>query len=406
MTEPPFPPTSTASAGDSRPVLAVITGHLTPYRIHINRRMAREMPGFRIATLVTKNQSTLWKAQEVPEIGTVMFDHTSLDWEQEPWIPHLRHEWEKAGQVREWLESNPVSAVICAGYDEIPNLVAARWCRKRGIPCFVYGDSNIRGRTATGLKLKLKAVIVPRLVRRFRGVMCCGRLGRQFFERYGADPRTIFYVPLEPDYAQIEALSNEQVASACLKHGLAPGRRRMVMCARLVGLKRTDQVVEAFKAIAAERPEWDLVIIGDGPERADAESRVTAGLKERIRFLGSISDMAEIGAIYRASDCLVLASMMDAWALVINEAACAGLAIISSHVVGASAELVRDGVNGAIYQAGDLDGLTRAMRKVTDAAAIDRLRAASPGILADWRREADPVQGVRDALKWAGARGA
>lgn len=397
------PPEPTTPASDTRPVLAVITGHLTPYRIHINRRLARELTSHRIATLVTKNQSTLWRAEQVPEIGTVMFDDTSIDWEQQPWLPHLRNEWKKAVQVRRWLRANPVAAVICAGYDEIPNLVAARWCRRRGIPCFNYGDSNIRGRTAVGLKLRLKRIIVPQLLRQFRGVMCCGSLGREFFESFGARPESIFYVPLEPDYAQIESLAPERIQEVCARHQLTTGRRRLVICARLVTLKRTDQVIEAFKTVAGLRPDWELIIIGDGPERAACEALVPTELKSRIRFLGMIADMAEIGAIYRASDCLVLASMMDAWALVINEAACAGLAIVSSHVVGASAELVRDRVNGAIYPAGDLPALTDALRFATDPAHIDRLKAATPAILAQWRADADPVDGVRRALAWAGA---
>ena len=59
----------------------------------------------------------------------------------------------------------------------------------------------------------------------------------------------------------------------------------------------------------------------------------------------------------------------------INEAAAAGLAIISSNVVGASAELVRDGVNGYLFPPGDLEALTRAMLDISSPGITDRMRA-------------------------------
>jgi glycosyltransferase involved in cell wall biosynthesis len=95
---------------------------------------------------------------------------------------------------------------------------------------------------------------------------------------------------------------------------------------------------------------------------------------------------------------LVLPSDYEPWALVINEAAAAGLAIISSSVVGAAAEILRDGVNGRSFAPGDKDALAVAMLEVTDQSTLLKMKSASPGMLADWRRRGDPVQGLREAL--------
>ncbi len=109
-----------------------------------------------------------------------------------------------------------------------------------------------------------------------------------------------------------------------------------------------------------------------------------------------------VSSVYRAGDALCLPSEYEPWALVINEAVAAGLAVVASDVVGAAAELVRDGVNGKIFKSKDLADLTSALRFVTDPARIDALRAGSEGVLADWRRRGDPVEGVRNALRSAG----
>src|SRR4029079_1075716 len=109
-----------------------------------------------------------------------------------------------------------------------------------------------------------------------------------------------------------------------------------------------------------------------------------------------------LSAIYRGSDVLVLPSQYEPWALVINEAAAAGMAIVSSGVVGASAELVRDGVNGRLFPPDDLEALTECLLDVTGPDRITGMQAASPIILEEWRRLGDPIDGLRKALSSAG----
>jgi glycosyltransferase involved in cell wall biosynthesis len=107
-----------------------------------------------------------------------------------------------------------------------------------------------------------------------------------------------------------------------------------------------------------------------------------------------------ISAICRASDVLCLPSDYEPWALVINEAAAAGQAIVASQVVGAAAELVRDGLNGRVFPTGDLKALVATLFEVTAPNRIDAMRANSAAILADWRARADPIDGLRAALKF------
>jgi glycosyltransferase involved in cell wall biosynthesis len=387
---------------DSRPLLAMITGHLTPYRVHLNTRLASELTEMRLATLVTKSRSTMWSASPIPAIGTVLLDDSDRDWWEAPWGAFFRHEWKVARATVAWLNANKPSAIITAGHDEIPVNAAVWWARRRRVPVFLTADSNIRSDTSRGLKRLLKRIVLGVQMRRYTGMLPCGSLGRAFFEYYGADPKSIFPAPLEPDYAQIESVSAQEVAAARSKHALAENRRRIICVNRLVGLKRVDQVIAAFAAIAAERRAWDLVIVGDGPLRADLEGRVPAEHKERVKFLGHVADMREIGALYKASDVLVLASMHEAWALVVNEAMAAGCAIVVSDVVGAAPELVREGENGFTFPPGDLDALTDRLRKASAATAIDGLKAGSSRVLAAWRKTADPVGGVRSALRWCG----
>jgi glycosyltransferase involved in cell wall biosynthesis len=333
----------------------------------------------------------------VPEINPVLFGkgHPVAEQSRPRW---MLSDWHKAGRIITWLKANRARAVIIGGYNDLTRLRLLRWCRRAGVPCYVFADSNIHADTAKGLKRLVKNALVRWVVRQAAGIMPCGTAGQRFFERYGLRPECCFIVPYEPDYELIRTLPESDIARARADFGLDEGRKRLVACARLIPHKRIDLAIDAFSAIAPERSEWDLVIIGDGPERAALEVRVPVGLKSRITWCGFIGEQSRISAIYRASHILICPSDLEPWGVVINEAAAAGLAIVASSAVGAAAELVRDGVNGRMFPAGRLPALIDALRDATAPEVTSRYRAGSVEVLADWRHRADPIQGIRHAM--------
>jgi glycosyltransferase involved in cell wall biosynthesis len=92
----------------------------------------------------------------------------------------------------------------------------------------------------------------------------------------------------------------------------------------------------------------------------------------------------------------------EPWGVVVTEAVAAGLAVAASDVVGAAADVVEDGVNGRIFRRGEAGHLTACLLDLTDPRNTDAAKAASRGVLARWRAEADPVEGLRRALASAG----
>ena len=73
------------------------------------------------------------------------------------------------------------------------------------------------------------------------------------------------------------------------------------------------------------------------------------------------------------SDCLILPSTFEPWALVVHEAASTGMGIICSDAVGASVHLVQDGYNGYIVETGDVNELAQAMSRFTELSNSERL---------------------------------
>jgi len=385
----------------SRPAVAIIVNSLPPYRAHVHRRIAREIPEIEIWTIATHTPvNDRWNYNASADIRPISFSDGQPASIQGS-AKHALAEWRKAGRIIAWLKEHHVRAVVCLGYNDAGRLRIIRWCKRNHVPLFVWGDSNIRGDFVTGWRRFAKQLVLGRVIDACTGLFPCGELGRQFFARYGGERRPMFFFPVEPDYDLITQLPPERIEQIRQQYGLSRQRRRLIFSARMVQAKRPDLCIDAFIAIAEQRPQWDLVMVGEGILREQLAQRIPHKLRERVTWTGFVDDQSVVSALYRLSDVLVLPSDYEPWALVINEAAAAGLAIVSSDVVGASYELVRDHVNGRLFPITNLPALVEALLDVTDPAHIDNMKAASADILAQWRQRGDPIAGLRAALQHA-----
>jgi glycosyltransferase involved in cell wall biosynthesis len=114
--------------------------------------------------------------------------------------------------------------------------------------------------------------------------------------------------------------------------------RRVIACiGRLDRQKGVDWLLEAMPRAFAELPEHDLVLAGDGPERAPlAALAQRLGIAQRVRFVGFRRDVPEILA---ASDVLVLASRWEGMPNAVLEAMAAGRPVVATDVAGVAEAL-------------------------------------------------------------------
>ena len=306
-------------------------------------------------------------------------------------------------RVIAWMAELRIDVAFTVGYTHPGHPMLFRWCRRQGIPNYLYGDSNIHGDSARGVRRWIKRRYVRWVADHVTAILPHSIYGRQYYESYAGRDKPMFYVPQEPEYATLFNLSSEQRREAQRKFDLRDDRRYLLYSGRLAGVKRVDTLIDAFARIAGIRPEWDLVIAGAGPLEQQLRRQVPSELSERVVWTGFINDSEEMAALYACASVFVLPSSYEPWALVVCEAAAAGLPIVATRVVGACGELVRDQVNGRIFDPGNVDQLTAALLETTE--NDERLEAYSRGsleVLDDWRRRGDPIQGVRQALAFGG----
>jgi glycosyltransferase involved in cell wall biosynthesis len=376
-----------------------VSNATTPYRINLHLRIVDECPDIELWSFFTHEHSNApWKLPVPGSIRPVFFGHGEES-ERQGFATRPIHEIRKARRIEHRLKEIAADAVILFGYNDWCRLHLIVWCRLRRMPCFLFGDGNSLGEA--GFKSLVKRILLPPVLALCSGAMFCGSMGAEYFRRYGVPGEKLFPFPYEPDYNQVSSASRADGESAVRNFGLPAGRRRILYCGRLAPVKRVDLLISAFGTLASERPEWDLVIAGDGPERPNLTALVPPALRGRVHFIGFINGSGLLAAIYGGSDVLVLPSDYEPWGVVITEAA-TRLALICSSQVGAATDLIEDHRNGIIFEAGNQISLLSALREVTDPLNIGRMKAESPAILAAWRARTDPIRGLRRALLSAG----
>ena len=125
-------------------------------------------------------------------------------------------------------------------------------------------------------------------------------------------------------------------------------------------------VVEVFARVRQER-ECVLLMVGDGPDRAKAESRCRdLGLSEDVMFLGKVKNPIEPLLI---SDLLMLPSETESFGLVALEAMAAGVPVVSSNV-GGLPEVNVQGASGFLCDVGDVESMAKAAKLMLASEAL------------------------------------
>lgn len=158
---------------------------------------------------------------------------------------------------------------------------------------------------------------------------------------------------------------------------------------RLAQVKNQLALIDAFALLVERQPTLRrnirLLIVGDGPQFAEAEQRIAdRDIRDIALLTGDRDDVPELMGLM---DVFVLPSLGEGISNTILEAMACGLPIIATHV-GGNPELVEPGKNGYLVPSGDIPALAESIGDmVNDAAGRQRMGAAS-------------LEQVRDRFNW------
>ncbi|MEP6714674.1 MAG: glycosyltransferase family 4 protein [Terriglobia bacterium] len=156
---------------------------------------------------------------------------------------------------------------------------------------------------------------------------------------------------VSPDWA-------ESVRTARLR--LTPGNAKTILAiGRLSREKAHSDLIAAFHILRRDQPTARLIIVGDGPERANLERMAGQG----ITFFGQTLDVA---SRFAEADVMVLPSITEGSPNVLLEAMACGVPSVATSVGGVP-EIVTDGESALLVPARDPEQLAAAIaRLLTD----------------------------------------
>jgi glycosyltransferase involved in cell wall biosynthesis len=132
---------------------------------------------------------------------------------------------------------------------------------------------------------------------------------------------------------------------AAARAALGLTRPTLISVGHLIERKGHHLAIEALRDL----PEWDLIVVGEGPERSRLAGLIrTLGLEDRARLLGA-RPHTELPSFYGAADALVLASSREGWANVLLESMACGTPVVATNIWG-NPEVVQGPAAGVIVE--------------------------------------------------------
>jgi glycosyltransferase involved in cell wall biosynthesis len=186
---------------------------------------------------------------------------------------------------------------------------------------------------------------------------------RQLFLDY-ISPERALVVPYGVRVSAIEQFMTKSPRAAVRRRlGFRPDERVLLVMGTIEPRKAQTVIAQAFARIADSHPDATLVLVGDMKTRySEALRELTEGLgiADRVRIVPIVKDTY---SWYRAADALLCASDIESLPRSVLEAMCFGVPILATSVFGLS-ELLKDGVNGFLYEARDVGFAASALHRL------------------------------------------
>ena len=278
-------------------------------------------------------------------------DELRFDWQVVPGVDFaVRSRWVVLNRsVRRATADADV--IVLGGWNQPAFLEALASSRIRRVPAILWSESTGRdqrsGRHEPFKRLLLRAI---------DGFVVPGKAAREYLESLGVPHDRMTTAPNAVDPAIFGGALRTRTDGAC----------RVIAVARLSPEKGLDVLVEAAAGLPVE-----VVIAGAGPEEARLRSR--AG--PNVRFLGNV-DRDDLPALYADADIAVVPSRSDTWGMALNEAALAGLPLVSTTAPGGAHDLVEDGLNGFLVPPGDAAALRASIVRLAEDEELRRSAGA------------------------------
>ena len=143
---------------------------------------------------------------------------------------------------------------------------------------------------------------------------------------------------------------------------LKDNQKVLLAAGRLVPEKGFDFLVQAYALIAGKYQDWDLAIVGDGPERENLQLQIgSLGMCSRIHMPGWVGNT---GDWYQRANLYVMTSRFEGFPNTLVEAMAYGLPAVSFDCDAGPRDIIRNEQDGLLVPAEDVAALADALDRL------------------------------------------
>ena len=232
---------------------------------------------------------------------------------------------------------------------------------KNKLPIFFRGDSTLLDENK-GLKNLLKSILLKWVYKLVDHAFYNGINNKAYFEKYGLTNKQLTFAPHAIDNERFAVDRYPETNDLRKGLGIADGDVLILFAGKLEEKKDPLILLRAF--LQLNKPNCHLLFAGNGP--LENSLKTQAGTNPNIHFM-DFQNQLYMPVLYQACDifCLPSKGPGESWGLAVNEAMACVKAVLVSDKVGCAADLVTNGVNGAIFAHGDVNALCQSLENLT-----------------------------------------
>lgn len=259
------------------------------------------------------------------------------------------------------LINGKYDVVILSGNPDFTTHIAFLTCKLLKIPFIWWSEGIENSQSFLG---KVISPLTKYIIRSSASIVVPGILAKKFHMKLGATSEKIFLAPniVDNDLFIKKSLAFKQNIASIKQELNLPNKKIILYVGRLVEPKGLLYLLESYKKLKMKCNDICLVFVGDGSLKEMLENLCTEENINDVIFTGWLSD--ERIKYYSVADIFVLPTLRDVWGLVINEAMCCGLPVVSTKAAGASWDMIIPGKNGYVVESANSEQLYSSIRTI------------------------------------------
>ncbi len=266
------------------------------------------------------------------------------------------------GMVKEIFRI-PKSVIIVHGWNYVSHFLVIMLGKIKGHTICIRNDMPLshelfkNGFLQNIKRVGLKYILFPRV----DYFLYIGEQNRLFYKSYNLPDQQLIWCPYAVDNDRFRKL-DYNVSNIKNSMGIPLNDKVILFSGKYIAKKRPLDLLNAFKRLNLENC-W-LILMGDGNLRGEMEDFIKVNALKNVILTGFVNQ-SFVSDYYAISDVFVMCSSLgENWGLSVNEAMNYDVPIILSDLTGCSDDLVIEGVNGYIYETGNVEALTQAISNI------------------------------------------